>query len=192
MKKFLRRRFKKLPVWLRAAVALAMPLVLLNGAVAFFGSTWVFPLSPYFLKEKLHALLQYAKHRPMCLGVGHEEVWELTAAAERKYGLPPGLMRAVVVVESKGKPHRISAAGAMGPAQLMPGTAALLGVKDAFEPEAAIDGGARYLASHLRRMGRVDLAVAAYNAGPGAVNGQIPQNGETGWYVRKVMRAWGK
>jgi soluble lytic murein transglycosylase-like protein len=97
-------------------------------------------------------------------------------------------MRAIVTVESGNHAHRISFAGAMGPAQLMPGTAALLGVSDPFDPSQAIDGGARYLAQQLRRTGRVDLAVAAYNAGPGAVNGSVPRNGETELYVAKVMK----
>jgi soluble lytic murein transglycosylase-like protein len=78
----------------------------------------------------------------------------------------------------------------MGPAQLVPGTAAQLGVKDPFDPAEAIDGGARYLAQLLQRTGRVDLAVAAYNAGPGAVQGQVPKNGETEVYVAKVLRAF--
>jgi soluble lytic murein transglycosylase-like protein len=70
----------------------------------------------------------------------------------------------------------------------MPGTAALLGVKDPFDPEEAIDAGARYLAQQLKRTGKVELAVAAYNAGPGAVNGSVPKNGETEFYVAKVMK----
>lgn len=192
MKRFLARRFRKLKLWQRLVLAVVTPLLTLNLAVAFFGSSWVFPLSPYFLKEKLHALLVYGKHRPTCFLVGHDDIGPLTAAAERKYGLPRGLMHAVVMVESKGRAHRISAAGAMGPAQLMPGTAALLGVRDPFEPDQAIDGGARYLAANLKRLGQIELAVAAYNAGPGAVSGRVPRNGETEWYVRKVMREWGR
>lgn len=186
--KFFLRLFWRLSAWQKLVVVVCAPLLALNGAVAFFGSSVVFPLSPFFVPEKWQALKTYAKHRPLCLLTGHGDVSELAAAAERKHGLPPGLMRAVVAVESGNRAHRISFAGAMGPAQLMPGTAALLGVSDPFDPEEAIDGGARYLAQQLKRTGRVDLAVAAYNAGPGAVNGRVPKNGETELYVAKVMR----
>jgi soluble lytic murein transglycosylase-like protein len=188
--KFFLRLFWKLRFWQQLAIVVCLPLAALNTAVAFFGSSAVFPLSPFFLKEKWHALGAYAKHRPLCLLTGHDDLGPLAAKAEKKYGLPRGLMSAIVSVESGSRPHRISFAGAMGPAQLMPGTAALLGVDDPFDPEQAIDAGARYLSQQLKRTGRVDLAVAAYNAGPGAVNGSVPRNGETEIYVAKVMRAY--
>lgn len=187
--KFVLKLFGKLKFWQQLVVVVCLPLVALNTSVAFFGNSVINPLSPFFVKEKWHALGAYAKHRPLCLLTGHEELGVLADAAEKKYGLPPGLMRAIVAVESGGRAHRISFAGAMGPAQLMPGTAALLGVSDPFDPQEAIDGGARYLSQQLKRSGRVDLAVAAYNAGPGAVSdGRIPQNGETELYVVKVMK----
>ena len=180
--------FWKLRFWQQLVVVVCAPLVTLNLAVAFFGSSVVFPLSPFFVKEKAHALAAYARHRPLCLLTGHGDLGALADTAEKRYGLPRGLMRAIVSVESGGHAHRISFAGAMGPAQLMPGTAALLGVSDPFDPAQAIDAGARYLSQQLKRTGRVDLAVAAYNAGPGAVNGRIPQNGETEFYVARVMK----
>lgn len=187
--KFTFRMFWKLRLWQQAVLVVCVPLLALNLSVAFFGSSVVFPLSPFFVKEKWSALKTYAKHRPLCVFTGHGDVLELATAAEKKYGLPRGLMRAIVEVESGSRPHRISYAGAMGPAQLMPGTATLLGVKDPFDPEDAIDGGARYMSQLLQRNGgRVDLAVASYNAGPGAVNGSVPRNGETEIYVAKVMR----
>ncbi len=187
--KFFLRLLWKLPFWQRLAIAVCLPLAGLNLSIAFFGNSAVFPLSPFFLKEKWHALGAYAKHRPLCLLTGHDELSTLASAAEKKHGLPRGLMQAIVQVESGSRAHRISFAGAMGPAQLMPGTAALLGVRDPFDPAESIDAGARYLAQQLKRTGRVELAVAAYNAGPGAVNGSIPQNGETELYVAKVMKA---
>ena len=181
--------FGKLRFWQQLMVVVCVPLLTLNLTVAFFGSSVIFPLSPFFVKEKWHALVAYGKHRPLCLFTGHDELGALAAAAETKYALPRGLMKAVVAVESGGRAHRISFAGAMGPAQLMPGTAAQLGVNDPFDPAEAIDAGARYLSQQLKRTGRVELAVAAYNAGPGAVKGSIPQNGETEFYVAKVMKA---
>lgn len=190
--KFFFTLFGKLRFWQQALVIVCLPLLTLNTAVAFFGSSVVFPLSPFFLKDKGRALRAYAKHRPLCLLTGHGDLGALAEASEKKYGLPRGLMSAIVSVESGGHAHRISFAGAMGPAQLMPGTAALLGVDDPFDPQEAIDAGARYLSQQLKRNGRVDLAVAAYNAGPGAVNGRVPQNGETELYVAKVMKALGR
>jgi soluble lytic murein transglycosylase-like protein len=76
--------------------------------------------------------------------------------------------------------------------QLMPGTAAGLGVKDSFDPEQAVDGAARLLAGHLRQFGSTELALAAYNAGPGAVNrfGGIPPYAETQAYVPKVVQRY--
>jgi soluble lytic murein transglycosylase-like protein len=179
-------------VLVAAAVATALaPIWTLNTAVAFFGNSIVFPLSPFFLKQKLSALGSYAAHRPWCLLRDHPDMQPLIARATERQRLPKGLLAAVVYIESGGRPHRISWAGAMGPAQLMPDTARGLGVGDPFDSEASIDGAARLLAQHLARFRRVRLALAAYHAGPGAVRGgRIPDNGETGEYVAKVMRVY--
>jgi soluble lytic murein transglycosylase-like protein len=190
VKKWLRRQWRKWPWWQRLAALLLAPMVALNVAVAFFGSSLVSPLSPFFLREKSQALWAYAKHRPLCLLTGHDDIAALADDAGRRYGLPRGLLRAVVEVESGTNAHRISAAGAMGPAQLMPGTAQRYGVRDAFDPAEALDASARFLAAELKRTGKVELAVAAYNAGPGNVNGAVPRTGETEFYVAKVMRAY--
>lgn len=159
-------------------------------AVGFFGSSWVFPLSPRFLEEKVHALRTYFAHRPSCLFRGHGDLMPLIDEAERRHDIPPGLLASLIEVESEMRVHRISAAGAMGPGQLMPNTAKMLRVRDPFDPAEAIDGSARYLARQLRRFKRVDLALAAYNAGPGSVSDRVPRNGETEFYVPKVLRAY--
>ena len=181
------RRFWRLRWWVRLSVIALTPLIIINGSVAFFGSSAVFPLSPFFLGEKLSALRGYALHRPTCLFFGHPEFGPLVRAAEKRHKLPKGLMQAIVDVESGSRAHRISYAGAMGPAQLMPSTAQLLGVSDPFEPSQAIEGGAKYLAQQLARTHDVRLAVAAYNAGPGNVRGSVPRNGQTEYYVAAVM-----
>lgn len=171
-----------------AAGVLLAPLVALNLTVAFVGSTVVFPLSPLHLRDKLRALSAYAAHRPRCLVEAHPALGPMVARAEAQHRLPRGLLAAVVQVESNGRVHRISPAGAMGPAQITAGTAAMLDLSDPFDPRTSLDAAARYLSMHLRRFHDVRLAVAAYNAGPGAIaNGVVPRNGETEFYVRKVM-----
>jgi hypothetical protein len=191
-KKAALRRKAAIPRWLIlwTAVLLA-PLCLLNLCVAFFGNSIIFPLSPFFLRNKVTALGRYALHRPICLFTGHPPLDEQIARTESKHHLPHGLLAAIVQVESGGREHRISSAGAMGPGQLTPSTAKLLGVSDPFDSATALDGSGRYLAAQLANFHEVRLAVAAYNAGPGAiVNRTIPQNGETEFYVRKVMHAY--
>lgn len=113
-------------------------------------------------------------------------------AAEARFGLPAGLLDALIWTESRYNPFAISRAGAAGLGQLMPGTAKELGVADRFDPLANLAGAARYLRQMLDRFGTVHMALAAYNAGPGAVEraGGIPLNGETPAYVRDVLRRW--
>jgi len=186
-----RRKKARIPKWVPWALVPLIPIVLLNLAVAFFGNSLVFPLSPFFLRNKVAALGRYALHRPVCLFKGHASIEDAVAKAEAKHRLPRGLLAAIVQVESSGRVHRISSAGAMGPGQLTPSTAKLLGVSDPFDPSEAIDGSGHYLATQIATFHDIRLAVAAYNAGPGAiVNRAVPQNGETEFYVRKVMGAY--
>lgn len=118
--------------------------------------------------------------------------WPVVSATECRYGIPAGLLDAVILQESRYQIAAISPKGAIGLAQLMPGTAGDLGVGDAFDPASNIDGGGRYLRAQLDRFKSVHLGIAAYNAGPGAVRSArgIPQNGETPDYVRRVLDFW--
>ena len=111
--------------------------------------------------------------------------------AGAKYGVSPKLLAAVAKVESGYNPQAVSKAGAQGLMQLMPSTARGLGVQDAFDPQQAIDGGAKLLAHNLKEFKSLPLAIAAYNAGGGAVHryGGIPPYAETQAYVPKVQKA---
>lgn len=121
------------------------------------------------------------------------DVVALATAAARRHKLDPDLVLALVQVESGFKPRAVSPKGAQGLTQLMPATARELGVKDAFDPAQNIDGGARYLSKMLARYGGdVMRALAAYNAGPGAVDRHrgVPPFRETRQYVRRVLERY--
>ena len=115
---------------------------------------------------------------------------ELIAEHAGAHGLDPDLVHAVIQVESAFNPRAVSPKGAMGLMQLMPATASEFGVEDPFDPAENIRGGVAYLRRLLDRYGnRVELALAAYNAGPGAVDKygeRIPPYRETQNYVRKI------
>jgi soluble lytic murein transglycosylase-like protein len=117
----------------------------------------------------------------------------LVSNASQANGVPPGLARAVVMAESAGDPSAVSTAGAQGLMQLMPGTAAGCGIADPFDPTQNVACGTSYLRSLLNRYhDNVTLAVAAYNAGPGAVDHfhGVPPYAETRAYVVRVINAY--
>jgi soluble lytic murein transglycosylase-like protein len=120
------------------------------------------------------------------------EIAGAIAECAERYNLDPALLRAVIHSESGFNRSAVSPKGAQGLMQLMPGTAAGLGVSDPFDVRQNIAGGSAYLRQQLDRFGRLDLALAAYNAGPGAVaryNG-IPPFRETQNYVASVIASY--
>lgn len=121
------------------------------------------------------------------------DVRSLAIAAARRHGLDPDLVLSVVAVESAFRPDAVSPKGAQGLMQLMPRTAAALGVTNALDPAQNLEGGAR----HLRFLvdlygGDLRKALAAYNAGQGAVqrHGGVPPYRETREYVRKILKRY--
>jgi soluble lytic murein transglycosylase-like protein len=125
---------------------------------------------------------------PAFRGSYRGEYLEVAKAAARKHGVPEDLFLRLVQQESGWNPGAVSVKGATGLAQLMPGTAEILGV-DINDPEANLEGGARYLRMMYDKFGSWKLALAAYNAGPGAVEQHdgIPPYAETENYVKAIL-----
>jgi soluble lytic murein transglycosylase len=118
---------------------------------------------------------------------------DLVVEACTLYNMDEALVRAVMEAESDYNQYAVSGPGARGLMQLMPGTAAVLGVKNTWDPRQNIQAGTRYLKTLLKRFsGNLELSLAAYNAGPNAVlrYGAIPPYPQTQNYVKKVMRLY--
>lgn len=132
--------------------------------------------------------LPYSPH-----ALAPSEIGSLVSDASRANGVPAGLVRAVMMAESAGDPSAVSYAGAQGLMQLMPGTSSNCGIANPFDPVQNVQCGTSYLHSLLVRYhNNVKLAVAAYNAGPGAVDryGGVPPYPETQAYVTRVLSAY--
>lgn len=121
------------------------------------------------------------------------QIHSLVSGASQSTRVPEGLVHAVLMTESAGDPSAVSTAGAQGLMQLMPGTSAGCGIANPFDPVENVQCGAGYLRSMLDRYhNNVTLAVAAYNAGPGAVDRYhgVPPYAETRAYVTRVLTAY--
>jgi hypothetical protein len=114
---------------------------------------------------------------------------DMISDAAQHWNVQPELLAAQLKAESDFNPNSVSPAGAQGIAQFMPGTAASLGLKDPFDPRAAIDAQAHLMHDLIRQFGSIPKALAAYNAGPGAVQqyGGIPPFAETQAYVARIL-----
>ncbi|CAN2039847.1 Lytic murein transglycosylase [Candidatus Magnetomoraceae bacterium gMMP-15] len=154
-----------------------------------------------FSKKGIKGIFKDAAYKQSALNVkGFGKKNKLTAPAEQylsiiekaalKNDVKKSLILAVIHVESSFNHTAVSPKGAMGLMQLMPGTAILLGVKNAFDPSQNINGGTKYLSQCLKTFNDIKLAVAAYNAGPALVEKlqRIPRIRETQNFVRNVLR----
>jgi soluble lytic murein transglycosylase-like protein len=121
------------------------------------------------------------------------KIEEMIREVSARYSVDPALIRAVIQTESNWDSTAVSRKGALGLMQLVPGTAQQMGVRNAFDPKQNLDGGVRYLQTLLQRYnGDLDKALAAYNAGPGAVDraGGVPRFHETREYVQKITSSY--
>ncbi len=194
--------FRSLCRWLLAALLGLAPALVGAGNTYVYvesdGTTWYTNTHPSSTRRgeyKLVGIVGRPTASVSCTGTRRTRAREgryeqaIRRYADR-YGVSPHLVKAIISVESCFDQHAISSAGARGLMQLMPTTAELLGVSDAFDYDDNIRGGVEYFAGLLRRFQHSDkLALAAYNAGPGAVerHGGVPPYRETQKYVRRVL-----
>jgi hypothetical protein len=132
------------------------------------------------------------ENRP-AVSIDRDGVEKLVREAADRHQVDPALIRAVIETESNWNPSAVSRKGALGLMQLIPTTAQRFGVDDAFSPKQNVDAGVRYLKTLLERYnGNLDLALAAYNAGEGAVDRAhgVPAYRETRNYVQRVQEAY--
>ncbi|TGL61802.1 lytic transglycosylase domain-containing protein [Leptospira ognonensis] len=123
-----------------------------------------------------------------------EDLVSFIEKTAKEKGIDPNLVKAVIKTESGFKPNAVSPKGALGLMQLMPSTADMLGVEDPLDPRENVVGGTTYLKDMLQKFGDTEKALAAYNAGPGAVQKYkgVPPYQETQDYINKVKKNYQK
>ena len=174
--------------------AIPVPLWMQTGRVSPAGMVAAAAVAPYLYSPAACSISPYQPRGdlPAYLEQRRARYYPLISAVACEAGVPVGLFDALVAQESRYDPFIVSPKGAVGLTQPMPGTASYLGVFNSRDPLQNLRGGARYLREHLDEFKRVDLALAAYNAGPGRVrlNGRIPPFRETIGYVSAITRGW--
>ncbi len=186
----------------RYASPLSSAVVDTRAYLASLGIHSVYDLSPGSRRLALPGALRYGVSPLLGCGALQRggapatltpQQWEeMIQEAGRLFGLDPQFIAAIIRVESNFDHLAVSSKGAQGAMQIMPGTQAQLGLKDPFDVQANIHAGCAFIRELLLRYGSTELALAAYNAGPGAVDkyGAIPPYAETQSYVRRVMALW--
>lgn len=150
----------------------------------------VYALSPHAARLALPRMVPVVVAERLRVARPAFPFWESAIdKASRTHALDPRLIAAVIRAESGYDPGAVSPRGAQGVMQIMPATQRELGLDDPFDPEANVEAGSRYLRQQLDRFGSLELALAAYNAGPGNVlkYGGMPPFDETRTFVRRVL-----
>ncbi len=151
-------------------------------------------ISPRVVESRVVSAFGLQSDLPLAASSTSLDMKTLVEEAARNYELSPALVESVIQVESNYNPNAVSPKGAQGLMQLMPATARRFGVKDSFDPKQNIEGGVRYLKFLHETFKDERLAIAAYNAGEGAVQkyGNVPPYPETLSYVAKVGKKYGQ
>ncbi|PLX66270.1 MAG: lytic transglycosylase domain-containing protein [Denitrovibrio sp.] len=153
-------------------------------------------INPFHVKNRTISMYHLTKHIVLVAGLGfitssEEDVKKLVQVSCNKYGADPKLIHIMIDVESKRKQFAISRTGAMGLMQVMPTTFFDISTGDPFLAKDNIDAGVKYFARQLKRFKKVELALAAYNAGPQRIkDGKVPEFGETIHYIKRILSAY--
>lgn len=157
-------------------------------------------INPFFVKNRTISMYHLTKHIIFVAGIGfitssEDEVDKMVKDACEIYEVDPKLVNIMIKVESKGRQFAISRTGAMGLMQVMPTTFFDISDGDPFLAKDNIYAGVRYFSTQLKRFKSIELALAAYNAGPQRVlnaGNKVPDFGETRHYIKRILTAYNK
>lgn len=174
--------------WMVGRILVAVLMLLLWTPGILWADIWSDLANQYVkLKSWIQTIRTFPHRYPQKERTWHSKYDPLIVQISRRYRLHPALVKAVIHAESNFDAFSISHKGAMGLMQLMPATAEMLGVRDAFDPRDNIDGGCRYLSELLDEFGSLKKALIAYNAGPEVARTLVRIPRETRGYVKRVI-----